>query len=105
MRGELRLDDGDIDGVMHDADAMLKLDADNAAALALRGAALTRKKDYANALADLDKAIKADGNNALAYGERGQVYFAKNDINRALPISTAPSSWAPSARRPIAPAP
>ena len=84
VRGELRLDDGDIDGALHDADAMLKLDADNAAALALRGAAFARKKDYDRALADLDKAIKADGNDALAYGERGQIYLAKNDSDRAL---------------------
>ena len=50
VRGELRLDDGDITGVVHDADAMLKLQADDPAALALRGAAFARGKDYARAL-------------------------------------------------------
>ena len=84
IRGELRLDDGDVDGALHDANAMLKLDADNAAAIALHGAALAHKKDYNGALADFDKALKADANNPLVYGERSQIYLAKNDIDRAL---------------------
>jgi len=54
-RGTIRLDDGDLDGVVHDADAMLKLEPDNAPALALREAALARKKNDADALADLAK--------------------------------------------------
>jgi tetratricopeptide (TPR) repeat protein len=83
-RAALRLDDGDMAGVVHDTDAILKADANNADALALRGAALARKKDYVHALADLDKAIAADEKNALALGERGQVYLAKGDANRAL---------------------
>ncbi|HSP48665.1 MAG TPA: hypothetical protein VLN61_00485 [Pseudolabrys sp.] len=39
LRGTLRLQDGDTDGVLHDADAALKLDAGNATAFTLRGAA------------------------------------------------------------------
>ncbi len=58
VRGELRLDDGNINGVLHDADAMLKLDAENAWAMALRGAAYVRRKDYGNALAEFDKASR-----------------------------------------------
>ena len=59
LRGTLRLQDGDTDGVLHDADAALKLDAGNPTAFALRGAAFARKKQYDRALADLDRAIKA----------------------------------------------
>src|SRR5450759_4062703 len=84
LRGTLRLQDGDTDGVLHDADAVLKLDADNPTAFALRGAAFNRKKQYDRALADLDRAIKGDPKNALAYGERGQVYLAKSDNDHAL---------------------
>ncbi len=83
-RGKLRLETGDIAGTIHDADAMLKIDADDNTAYALRGAALVRKKDYARALPDLDRAIKADGKNALAYSARGEAYFAKHDTDRAL---------------------
>ena len=105
LRGALRLDDGDIRGAMHDAETILKAEPDSAAALALRGAAYARAKDYDRALADLDKAIAADGNDALAYGERGQVYLAQErQRSRASPISAAPSSSAPSAPRPTAPA-
>ncbi len=71
VRGELRLDDGDIAGVVHDADAMLKLQPANV-------------NDYANALADLDKSIEADGKDATALGVRGQVYLARSDDARAL---------------------
>ncbi len=49
VRGALRLEDGDLDGVVHDADAMLKIQPDNKAALSLRGAAFARKKDYGHA--------------------------------------------------------
>jgi len=84
LRGTLRLQDDDTDGVLHDADAALKLDAGNPTAFALRGAALNRKKQYDRALADLDRAIKGDPKNALAYGERGQVYLAKSDNDHAL---------------------
>ena len=106
VRGELRLDDGDIDGVMHDADAMLKLEPDNASAMALRGAAYARKKDYSRALADLDKAIKADDNNALGlWRARPDLSRARTTTSARSPISTAPSSSAPSAPRLIARAP
>jgi len=59
-RGALRLDDGDLAGAAHDADAILKINAQNADAFALRGAAFARKKDYARALPDLDRAIDGD---------------------------------------------
>lgn len=39
LRGHLRLDDGDADGALHDALAMLKIEADNSDAIALRGMA------------------------------------------------------------------
>ena len=83
-RGTLRLEAGDLAGTIHDADAILKLKADDNAAYVLRGAALTRQKKYAQALPDLDRAIKTDGKNALAYSARGEVYFAKHDNDRAL---------------------
>ena len=42
-RGALRLDDGDLAGAAHDADAILKLKPQSADAFALRGAAFARK--------------------------------------------------------------
>ncbi len=99
-RAQLRLDDGDVAGVVRDTDAILKASPDNAAALALQGVAYARKKDYGHALDALDKAIAADDKDALAFGERGQVYLLKGDNNRALAdlsraISLGTSSPAP----------
>src|ERR1043166_37853 len=59
-RAALRLDDGDMAGVVHDTEAMLKADPNNADALALQGVAYSRKKDYTHALAAFDKAIAAN---------------------------------------------
>ncbi|HZD91492.1 MAG TPA: hypothetical protein VE224_15430, partial [Pseudolabrys sp.] len=83
-RGKLRLEAGDFAGTIHDADAILKLDADDAAAFALRGPALVRQKQYAKALPDLDRAIKADDHNVAALSARGEVYAARHDDTRAL---------------------
>ena len=84
VRGHLRLQDGDSDGALHDADSMLKIEADNLDAIALRALAYASKKDYARALPDLNKIIATDANNVLAFAARGQVYLAKNDGARAL---------------------
>jgi tetratricopeptide (TPR) repeat protein len=84
VRGNLRLEDGDLAGALHDADAILKIEGDNADAIALRAMTYAAKKDYAKALPDLDRAIEADGNNALALAARGQIYAAKKDDVRAL---------------------
>ena len=84
VRGNLRLEDGDLAGALHDAEAILKIEDDNADAIALRGMTYAAKKDYARALPDLDKAIAADGDNAAAYATRGQIYAAKKDDARAL---------------------
>ena len=40
VRGALRLDDGDLDGAVRDAEAMLKIEPENISAFALRGAAV-----------------------------------------------------------------
>ena len=85
VRGELRLEDGDIDGVIHDAEAMLKIEAgqclgNGAARRSLRPpqglrpcACRPRQGDH-----------RPTARIALAYGERGQIYLAKNDSTRAL---------------------
>lgn len=84
VRGAMRLEDGDADGALADAESMLKIEKENADAIALRGLAYARKKDYAKALPDLNKTIDADASNALAYAERGQAYVAQNDSTHAL---------------------
>jgi tetratricopeptide (TPR) repeat protein len=84
VRGQMRLADGDADGALADAESMLKIENNNADAIALRGLSYARKKDYAKALPDLNKTIETDANNALAYAERGQAYIAQNDNTHAL---------------------
>lgn len=85
LRAQWRLDDGDLNGAMSDVGHITKLDADDPAAMAVRGAIAARKKDYSRALADLDKAVGAGGAaNAFALKERGIVYAAKGDNARAL---------------------
>ena len=88
VRGAMRLEDGDTDGALADAESMLKIEKDNADAIALRGLSYARKKDYAKALPDLNKTIEADANHALAYAERGLAYAAQHDSAHALPDLT-----------------
>ncbi len=83
-RGTLRLKTGDIAGAVHDANAILKLNAGNNAAYVLRGAALVEKRQYAEALPDLDRAIRNDDKNVLALSARGQAYFARHEDDKAL---------------------
>ena len=45
LRGTLKLQDGDVDAALRDAEAALKGDGDNAAALTLRGSALARRSN------------------------------------------------------------
>lgn len=84
VRGNLKLDDGDADGALKDAEFMLKIEPDNTDAAALRGLAYAKKKDYAKALPDLDKAVAADAGNALAFAERGRIYASKANNDQAL---------------------
>ncbi len=84
VRGTLRLEDGDFDGAIADANGIFKIEAENRDAYTLRGTAYARKKDYDAALADLDKVLTEDSKDASSFAERGQVYFAKNDTERAL---------------------
>lgn len=85
IRGNMKLEDGDTDGALKDAESILKIESDNVDGFALRGLAYARKKDYAKALPDLNKAVAADAGNALAYAARGQAYLAEKDSARALP--------------------
>ena len=101
VRGALRLDDGDIDGALHDADAMLKLDPENASAMALRGAAYARKKDYGHALAesrqgDQGRRQRCAGLSASAV----RSIWRKTTSIARWPISTAPSNSARSVAAP-----
>src|SRR5690606_5960951 len=84
VRGNLKLDDGDADGALKDAEFMLKIEPDNTDAAALRGLAYAKKKDYARALPDLDKAVTADASNAMAFAERGRIYASKANNDQAL---------------------
>ncbi len=100
VRGALRLDDGDLAGVVHDADAMLKLNPQNADAFALRGAALARKKDYAA------RSARSRQGDRRRRQERAGLWRARPDLPRQArqrharsPTSTTRSRSAPSARR------
>ncbi len=84
LRGILRLQDGDLDGALRDAESILKSDPGAAAGLALRVAVSSGKMKYDRARLDLDQALKRDPKNALAYSERGQIYQAQAEPERAL---------------------
>jgi tetratricopeptide (TPR) repeat protein len=98
VRGELRLADGDLAGVAHDADAMLKLQADNADALALRGAVLARKQDST-------RRSRPTGTTRWRWACAGGSISPKATASARSSTSIAPSPSAASARRSTARAP
>jgi serine/threonine-protein kinase len=75
MRGELRLDGGDLDGAAADFDRAIEADAGVAAAWGDRGVARARQGRTAEALADFDRALAIDPALFMTRANRAKVLF------------------------------
>jgi len=83
-RAATRLDSGDVDGALADADEALRLDPQYIRAYLTRGNARIAKGDTAGALADFDHFIAANPRYANAYLVRGNLRQARRDPRGAI---------------------
>jgi tetratricopeptide (TPR) repeat protein len=72
------------DPAIQDLDQVLKISANDAEALAERGADYFGKQDFDHALADFDQSISLDPKSFRTYQNRGAVYNAKGLYDKAV---------------------
>ncbi len=93
LRGSLLSSESNVERLIANADRAIKLNPNDASALADRAGtylengfavSLTAVTDLDRAIADLDHAIKLDPKTAQSYLLRGVAYWAKGDQDRAL---------------------
>ncbi|GKQ51498.1 tetratricopeptide repeat protein [Bradyrhizobium sp. Ce-3] len=75
---------GDNDRAIADYTDVIRLDADNKAALTARGNAYLAKGDPDRATADYDRVIALDPKYAIAYYNRSLAHRAKGDLDRVI---------------------
>ena len=70
--------------IIHELDAAIQRNPEDAKAYSTRGDAYLRKGEYDRAIADYNVAIKLDPENSELYVNRGCAYLSKGDCDRAI---------------------
>jgi tetratricopeptide (TPR) repeat protein len=80
----IKIDQGDYDGAIADAEAAIRLNPENDFAFAKRGLARSRKGDKDGAIADYSEAIRLNSQYAEAYYNRGIAREQKGNLDGAI---------------------